>query len=161
MAKETMLSYLDTQLNKKLSEYDIAIDWDTKNHTIEVMFRLFAENKTQLSLDDAEGVTSEEEVIEFEDGIIFYDQTKSKLDAEDFLATLAFEGKKGVSKATIHALVRYLPEILTTGQDELMDFLMSEEIEVFELKFDQEVFNRYVNEESEHAKSTFLPYPSY
>lgn len=161
MAKETMLSYLDTQLNKKLADYDIALDWDTKNHTIEIVVRLFAENKTQISLDDATGVTSEEEVIEFEDGILLYDQKKSKIDSEDYLTALAFEGKKGVSKALLHALVRYLPEILTTGQDDLLDFLLSDEIEVFELHFDQAVFEQYINEESEQAKTTFLPYPSY
>lgn len=161
MAKETMLSYLDTQLTKKMDEYEVALDWDTKNHTIEVVIRLFAENKTQLTVDDAAGVTSEEEIIEFEDGILFYDQTKSKFDAEDYLATIGFEGKKGVTKAVINALIRYLPEVLTKGQDDLMDFLVAEEVEVFELEFDEAILDAYITEETDHAKTTFLPYPSY
>ena len=66
MAKETMLTFLDEQLNKKLTDYDVAIDWDAKNHTIELVFLLFAENKEQWMIDDAQGTDSSEEVIEFE-----------------------------------------------------------------------------------------------
>ena len=34
MAKETMLHFLDEQLTKKMSDYEVAIDWDNRNHTI-------------------------------------------------------------------------------------------------------------------------------
>ena len=70
MAKETMLHFLDEQLTKKMSDYEVAIDWDNRNHTIELVFLLFAENKEQWLIDDATGVGSEEEVIEFEDTIV-------------------------------------------------------------------------------------------
>ena len=60
----------------------MGLDWDRKNHSVEIIFRLFAENPAKLQLDDAEGVTSEEEVIEFEDGILLVDPKKSKYDTK-------------------------------------------------------------------------------
>lgn len=156
MAKETILSYLDEQLEK--IPYDTAIDWDTRNHTIEVVFRLFGENKAQLAIDDAEGVLSEEEVIMFEDGILFYDPQKSKFDEEDYLAAIPFNGKKGLEKAILDATIVYLKEVLDQGQDELLDFLADDAQEVFELKWDSEYFARLAADKIGGEK---LPYPSY
>lgn len=80
MAKETIVSYLDKQLTSKIPDYDVAIDWDARNHTIELVVRLFAENTTGATIDDVEGVASEEAIIEFEDGILLYNPQKSKFD---------------------------------------------------------------------------------
>lgn len=162
MKKETILDYLDKQLNEKISEFDTAIDWDTRNHTIEVIVRLFAENKDGEAIDDAEGVLSEEEVIEFEDGVIFYNEQKTKQqpDPEDYLAIIPFDGKKGLHKSVIDGMLSYLNEVLIDGQDELFDFLTDPEKDSFELVWETEKFNQAV----EHAASEndpYLPYPSY
>ena len=63
-------------MKKTITDYDVALDWDTKNHTIEIIVRLFVENKAHFEIDDAEGVVSEEDVIEFEDGILIIQSTK-------------------------------------------------------------------------------------
>ncbi len=76
MKKENLLDYLDQAIEKTITDYDVALDWDTKNHTFEIIVRLFAENKAHFEIDDAEGVVSEEDVIEFEDGIFFIQSTK-------------------------------------------------------------------------------------
>ncbi len=55
MKKKDLLTYLDEIIEKQVTDYDVALDWDTKNHTIEIVVRLFAENKAQFEIDDAEG----------------------------------------------------------------------------------------------------------
>lgn len=162
MKKETMLDYLDKQLEVKVSEFDTAIDWDTRNHTIEVVVRLFAENKDGEAIDDAEGVMSEEEIIEFEDGLIFYNnqKTKQKPDSQDYLAVIPFDGKKGIEQAVIDGALAYLNEVLINGQDELLEFLTDPEKETFELVWETEQFNQAV-EQAETGKNVYLPYPSY
>lgn len=159
MAKETMLSFLDTQLTKKMDDYEVAIDWDGRNHTIELVFLLFAENKEQLLLDDAVGVESEEEVIEFEDGILLYDPAKSKIEKDDYLACLPYAGKKGMRQSELAGLVDYIKEILDEGQSNLLDFLEQEETEVFELTFDAERYAACVA--NYKGKDQLIPYPSY
>lgn len=161
MKKETMLDYLDRQLSEKINEFDTAIDWDTRNHTIELIVRLFAENKDGESIDDAQGVVSEEEVIEFEDGLIFYNEqkTKQKPDSEEYLAVIPFDGKKGLKKSVIDGTLAYLNEVLIDGQDELLDFLNDPEKETFELVWETEKFNKAVEQAEEN--DVFLPYPSY
>ena len=159
MAKETMLTYLDAQLSKNLTDYEVAIDWDSKNHTIELIIRLWAENKDQLLLDDFAGIESEEEVIEFEDGILLYDPKKSQFDPDDYLATLAFEGKKGMKAEQLAGLVDYLKEVLDDGQSDLLDFLdLDNEEAVFELHFDQKRLEEYI---LKNANPRYIPYPSY
>lgn len=165
MAKETILTYLDTQLTKKFNEeneYDVAIDWDTRNHTIELVIRLFAENKEHEAIDDKEGIVSEEEIIEFEDGILLYDSIKSTFDEEDYLAAFPFERKKGINRSVLDAIVAYLPEVLEKGQDDLLDFLESEdEGAVFELEFDDARFAELLQEAKDVRADSLLPYPSY
>ena len=70
MKKKDLLTYLDEIIEKQVTDYDVALDWDTKNHTIEIVVRLFAENKAQFEIDDAEGIASQEPIIEFEDGVL-------------------------------------------------------------------------------------------
>ncbi len=41
MAKETMVTYLDNYLNKKIPDYELALDWDTRNHSFEIAFRIY------------------------------------------------------------------------------------------------------------------------
>ncbi len=159
MAKETLITYLDKQLTKKITEYDTAIDWDAKNHTIELVIRLFAENAAGTVIDDAEGVESEEEIIEFEDGILFYNPQKSRFDEEDYLAVIPYEGKKGIQQAVIDGLVDYLQEVLDQGQSDLLDFLSEEnEDEFFELQFSEEALDQAIEKYEEKG---YLPYPSY
>lgn len=162
MKKETMLDYLDKELNEKIRDFDTAIDWDTRNHTIEVVVRLFAENKDGETIDDAQGVLSEEEVIEFEDGVIFYNEqkTKQKPDSQDYLAVIPFDGKKGIQQSTIDGFLIYLNEVLIDGQDDLLEFLTNPEKESFELIWDTEQFNKAV-EQAEKENNSYLPYPSY
>lgn len=155
MAKETMVTFLDDYLNKKIPNYELALDWDTKNHTFEIIFRLYAENKTAMEINDVDGVASDE-VIEFEDGILLYDPKKSSFASADFLATIPYEGKKGMSQNKLKAIVDYLLEVLDEGQSDLLDFLTSD-AEVFELVWDEAAFKAH----EKSGDSPYLPYPSY
>lgn len=161
MKKNTLLTYLDQQLTKKITEYDVALDWDRKNHTIEVVFRLFAENTEREPIDDAQGVVSEEEVIEFEDGILFYCAGKSLVDADEYLAMIPYEGKKGIQKRVIDGFIDYLKEVLDNGQSDLLDFLTNEEQELFELTWSEEQFQAAIQAYSQAEDMQYIAYPSY
>lgn len=123
MAKETMITYLDKYLNKKIPDYELALDWDTRNHSFEIAFRIYGENKEQIEIDDVDGVASEEKIIEFEDAIVLVDPTKSDYDTENYLAVIPYEGKKGMKKNELTAVVDYLKDVIEEGQSDLLDFL--------------------------------------
>ncbi|MGO3608697.1 MAG: DUF3013 family protein [Enterococcus sp.] len=158
MAKETMVTYLDNYLNKKIPDYELALDWDTRNHSFEIAFRIYGENKAQIEIDDADGVASEEEIIEFEDAILLVDPDKSKYDAEDYLAVIPYEGKKGMKKNELTAVVDYLKDVIDDGQSDLLDFLADDSDEaVFEMNWDDAVFKASIKP----SDSSYLSYPSY
>lgn len=159
--KTNILTYLDEALTKKVSDYDVALDWDKKNHTIEIVLRLFAENKEKLTIDDATGVESEEEIIEFEDGILLFNPAKSKFNEADYLAVLPYEGKKGMAKAMLDGLVDYLKDVLDKGQSDLLDFLTDESAAVFELTFDYDVLFALMNSYKAKNGDSYIPYPTY
>lgn len=156
MAKETMLTFLDRQIEKKLSDYEVELDWDVQNHTIEIIMHLYAENKSNQAIDDIAGLLSAEDVIEFEDGVLLYDEKKAVFDPTDFLTVIPFNGKKGMERKKMVALIDMLKEVLDEGQSDLLDFLTSE-AEVFELKFDPAVFAA----KTAPLSADFVPYPSY
>ena len=55
---------------------------------------MFAENKAQFEIDDAEGIVSQEPIIEFEDGVLLFNPQKSVFDERNYLAVIPYEGKK-------------------------------------------------------------------
>ena len=114
-----------------------------------------------MQVDDAQGVASEEEIIEFEDGILLFDPQKSSFAEEDFWQSFPTQAKRN-PKALLDALVDYIKEILTEGESDLLDFLNDESEEaVFELVFDQDQLLDRMNTYQESDGESYIPYPSY
>ncbi|MGY3750066.1 DUF3013 family protein [Vagococcus acidifermentans] len=159
MKKENMLTRLERAVEKKLPEdADFAIDWDRKNHTVELIVVLYAANPESQQIEDADGVLSEETVIEFEDSILLYHPEKSVFDAEDYLAVFPYQGKKGLPTAFIDQLAGYLADVVTDGLSDLLDFLADETAEVFELNWQDEEFERRL---ASADLTDFAAYPNY
>ena len=161
MKKKDLLTYLDEIIEKQVTDYDVALDWDTKNHTIEIVVRLFAENKAQFEIDDAEGIVSQEPIIEFEDGVLLFNPQKSVFDERNYLAVIPYEGKKGLRKAVLDGFIHYLKVVLDEGQSDLLDFLSDETAEVFELHWEPADFEAMIKKVAETEKEQWIAYPSY
>ena len=61
-----------------------------------------------MAIDDVDGTLSEEEFIEFEDGLLFYNPQKSVVDDEEYLVTIPMK-EKGLRKSSfrrIHSLFK-------------------------------------------------------
>lgn len=149
MKKNNMLEYLDKQLEKELKEYDFAIDWHTRTHTVEVMVVLYAHNNQHVKVKDLNGIQSEEEIIEFEDMILLYPEDKPVENIENYLAVIPYEGKKGMKKGTIEAIATYMSQVVEQGESDLMDFLQLQ-------KFETELTEFMKNEPSEEELQAFL-----
>lgn len=156
--KNNMLTELEKQLEKYLGDFDFAIDWDVKQHRIELSVVLFAENKLNDVIEDEEGVQSEEEVIEFEDSLVLYADDKMQPDDMEYLAVIPFNRKKGMTQGEIQALAQYLADVLVDGQDDLLDFLNDDTIETFELVWNDEVFEEM---KQQNKETTMVAYPKY
>ncbi|QIL46097.1 DUF3013 family protein [Vagococcus coleopterorum] len=159
MKKENMLYFLEAQLEKNLGDYDFAIDWNTKNHTVEVIAVIYAENKGEQVIDDAEGVQTAEDIIEFEDSLMLYNPDKFTPNAEEYLTLIPYEGKKGIKKAVLVALGKYLGQVLTEGESDLLDFLDDDAAEVFELNWNQTEFDALL--EKANQSTDYIAYPKY
>lgn len=160
MKKANLLTYLEEQLEKYLGDYDFAIDWNTRQHTVEVIVVLYAQNQGASEIEDATGVNSSEEVIEFEDSLLLVDGTRGPVtDDENYLTVLAYDGKKGLPKRTIIALAKYLRDVLTEGHSDLIDFLGDEEASIFELNWQDEVFEEALANAT--GPADYVPYPKY
>lgn len=162
MKKTDLLVALEETLVKKLTEFEFALDWDPKNHTIEIVVQLEAQKPETQVIEDTDGTIAEEDVVVFEDGILLYNPEKSAFDPEDYLKTIPYEGKKGLSLAFIEALGNYLVEILTEGQSDLLDFVTDDEVETFELHWSDEAFEQELaKQKTKNDQSVFIPYPKY
>ncbi|MCD0077721.1 DUF3013 family protein [Streptococcus agalactiae] len=156
MAKFGFLSVLEEELDKHLN-YDFAMDWDKKNHTVEVTFILEAQNSSAIETVDDQGETSSEDIV-FEDYVLFYNPAKSRFDAEDYLVTIPYEPKKGLSREFLAYFAETLNEVATEGLSDLMDFLTDDSIEEFGLSWDTDAFE---NGRAELKEKEFYAYPRY
>lgn len=156
MAKFGFLSVLEEELDKHLN-YDFAMDWDKKNHALEVTFVLEAQNSSAIETVDDQGETSSEDIV-FEDYVLFYNPVKSRFDAEDYLVTIPYEPKKGLSREFLAYFAETLNEVATEGLSDLMDFLTDDSIEEFGLSWGTDAFE---NGRAELKETEFYAYPRY
>ena len=156
MAKYGFLNILDEEMEKNFP-FDYEINWDKKNHAVEVAFLLEVQNPGGIETVDAEGNASAEDIY-FEEAVLFYNPTKSRFEAEDYLVVLPYEPKKGLSREFLAYFVDFLTQTAESGLDALMDFLADPEAEEFVMEWNQEVFEegKVGLEEGE-----FYPYPRY
>ncbi len=156
MSKFGFLSVLEEELEKHL-DYDFAMDWDKKNHTVEVVFVLEAQNSAGVETVDEEGQVSAEDIV-FEDAVLFYNPAKSNFDVDDYLVAIPYEAKKGLSREFLAYFAEFLNEAATEGLSDLMDFLADEEAEEFAITWDKETFEKG---KAELKETEFYGYPRY
>lgn len=150
------LDVLEEEFEKAL-DFDFAIDWDKKNHAVEVTFVLEAQNAEGVETIDVAGEVSAEDVV-FEDYILFYNPVKSTFDPEDYLVTIPYEPKKGLSREFLAYLASTVNDVATEGLSDLMDFLGDDTAVDFGLEWDAEAFE---TGKAELHETTFYPYPRY
>ncbi|MGT2771990.1 DUF3013 family protein [Streptococcus marimammalium] len=156
MAKYGFLSILEEELDKAF-HYDYAINWNKKNHAIEVSFILEAQNSSGVeTIDDDGQIVSED--ITLEDFILFYQPDKSRFEETDYLVTIPYHPKKGFSREFLAVFANHLNEVATDGLSDLMDFLADDSQEEFVMDWKKECFEK---ELAQITETTFFPYPRY
>lgn len=156
MSKYGFLSVIEEEMDKNFA-YDYAMDWDKKNHAVELTFVLEAQNASGVETIDDQGEVSSEDIV-FEDYVLFYNPAKSTFDADDYLVTIPYDPKKGLSREFLAYFAQTLNEIATQGLDDLMDFLSDETAIDFGLDWDAEAFEKG---RAELVEGEFYPYPRY
>lgn len=156
MAKYGFLSVLEEEMDKHF-HYDYALDWNKKNHAVELSFVLEVQNADSVETIDDKGEVSNEDIV-FEDYVLFYNPAKSKFDADDYLVTVPYDPKKGLSREYLAYFAQTLNDVAIQGLDDLMDFLTDETVTDFSLEWDTETFD---NGRAELEETEYYGYPRY
>lgn len=156
MSKYGFLDVLEAALDKHFT-YDYELNWDKKNHAVELSFILEVQNAAGIETIDADGTASAEDIF-LEEYVIFYNQEKSRVKADDYLVAVPFDAKKGFSAAFLHYFAEFLNMTADKGLDDLMDFLADPEAEEFAIRWDQEAFEAG---KIKVVEDVFYPYPRY
>ncbi|EMC59935.1 DUF3013 family protein [Streptococcus mutans] len=156
MPKYGFLSVLEEEMDKHF-HYDYALDWNKKNHAVELSFVLEVQNADSVETIDDKGEVSNEDII-FEDYVLFYNPAKSKFDADDYLVTVPYDPKKGLSREYLAYFAQTLNDVAIQGLDDLMDFLTDETATDFSLEWDTETFD---NGRAELEETEYYGYPRY
>ncbi|VTS12472.1 DUF3013 family protein [Streptococcus pseudoporcinus] len=156
MAKFGFLLIIEEEMDKHFN-YDYAMDWDKKNHAVELTFVLEAQNKAAVETIDDQGEVSQEDIV-FEDYVLFYNPEKSQFEKDDYLVTIPYEPKKGLSREFLQYFVQFLNDVATEGQSDLMDFLDDTTKVDFGLDWNAEAFTQG---QEELEETEFFAYPRY
>ena len=156
MAKYGFLDILDKEMEKSFP-FDYEINWDKKNHAVELSFLLEVQNANSIELLDVDGESSTEDIF-FEESVLFYNPTKSHLETEYYLTVVPYEPKKGLSREFLTYFVDFLKQTAEEGLDALMDFLADPAVEDFEIVWNNEVFEKG---RAGLTETEFYPYPRY
>ena len=140
MATYGFLDVLEEELDKNFP-FDYEINWDKKNHAVEVSFLLEVQNAKGIELLDDEGESNSEDIL-FEESVLFYNPAKSHFETEDYLTVVPYEPKKGLSREFLTYFVDFLKQTAEEGLDALMDFLADPAAEEFEIVWNNEAFEK-------------------
>lgn len=156
MAKYGFLDVLEVALDQHFT-YDYELNWDKKNHAVELAFILEAQNATGVETIDDDGNASAEDIF-LEEYVLFYTAGKSRFDADDYMVAVPFEAKKGFSAEFLNYFAAFLKDTADQGLDDLMDFLADPEAQEFAIAWDAEAFE---NGRADLVEREFYPYPRY
>ena len=156
MAKYGFLEILDEEMGKSFP-FDYEINWDKKNHAVEVSFLLEVQNANSIELLDIDGESSAEDIF-FEESVLFSNPAKSHFEIEDYLTVVPYEPKKGLSREFLTYFVDFLKQTAEEGLDALMDFLADPAVEEFEIVWNNEAFEKG---RAGLTETEFYPYPRY
>ncbi|MFA9468750.1 DUF3013 family protein [Streptococcus sp. E24BD] len=154
MSKYGFLSVLEEELDKHFS-YDFAIDWDKKNHSVEVSFVLEAGLPEGVSLEDS---GADDEGVALEEFVLFYHPDKSSFDPEDYLVALPFDPKKGLSRQFLSYFAQFLQATADQGMDDLLDFLADDTADEFAMVWNADEFEQG---RDEFEETEWYGYPRY
>ena len=152
--KNGFLDVLDEELSKNF-HYDYEINWDKQNHGITLSFLLEVENSDGIELTDADGLTSNENLL-YEDAVLFYDPEKTKFEEKDYLASIPYDSQ-GFSREFLEFFSKFLQDTVDNGLSDLMDFLESDE-EEFSIEWD---WNKFDAGDEVLVETEFYKYPRY
>ena len=156
MAKYGFLDILDKEMEKSFP-FDYEINWDKKNHAVELSFLLEVQNANSIELLDIDGESSAEDIF-FEESVLFYNPAKSHFETEDYLTVVPYEPKKGLSREFLTYFVDFLKQTAEEGLDALMDFLADPAAEEFEIVWNNKAFEKA---RADLQETDFYPYPRY
>ncbi|MHB9781754.1 DUF3013 family protein [Streptococcus sp. 10F2] len=156
MAKYGFIEVLEQEMDK-IFPFDYEIQWDKKNHAVQLSFLLEIANQEQVALLDEEDQVFAEELL-LEEAILFVNPAKSRYEEGDYLTVIPYEPKVGFSREFLAYFVQFLSDLAQDGLDAIFDFLQDEEAEDFELEWNHVAFDRGLEEIEEG--STY-PYPRY
>lgn len=157
-----MLSYFDEQIEALDFAGDLNVNWDQDIRSFELEI-LMTGQTNQLEIEDQEGALKDDEV-QYDDAILIYDETKvdGREYADNYLTTIAFNRRQGLSRAIAQGLFAYLKDLLDDGMSDFLDFLDPEmSVATFQLDWDQTAFTQHVQQAEEQGITDFLSYPKY
>lgn len=154
MSKYGFLSILEEELDKHFS-YDFAMDWDKKNHAVEVSFILEVGLPDGVTLDNS---GADDEAVALEEFVLFYNPAKSSFAPEDYLVAIPYEPKKGLSREFLAYFAQFLQATADQGMDDLLDFLADDTADEFAIMWNAEAFDKG---RAELEETEWYGYPRY
>ena len=158
MAKTDFFTILEEEMDKHF-QYDYAFNWDKKNRTLEVSFILDVQNAQGIEVIDQAGEDTATDIA-FEDAVLFYDISKSHVNAEEYLTLIPFDAKRGLSREFLAYFAQFLNDTATQGLDDLMDFLNDPGATDFEIIWQDEQFEKGLDNLS-FSQSEHFSYPRF
>ena len=91
----SMLDYFEDKMNQLDFDGDLSLNWNPSAHVFELMITLTAQNDQHITLENQAGDEIDENIVSYEDAILFYDQRRVNGDeyADNYLALIPFDAK--------------------------------------------------------------------
>lgn len=160
----SMLDYFEDKMNQLDFDGDLSLNWDPSAHVFELMITLTAQNDQHITLENQAGDETDENVVSYEDAILFYDQRRVNGDeyADNYLALIPFDAKTGMNKAEADDFFAYFQDVLDDGMSDLLDFLDPDTDQTtFELQWSVDKFAAAVAAQPRYKQNEWLTYPRY
>ena len=159
--EKSMIDRIHEELKEQYLPCEWRLEWHKPFHTVEIVLLLEVRYPPDNSISDKFGHSNHEDRFIFEDSVVFYDRSASKIRTDDYLAGIAFDRKKGIQGGLAKAVVKNIRLTLGEANSNLREFLTDEGKASFELHWNELNFVQTIETLKEIGRydETYYRYP--
>lgn len=122
--------------------------WKVVNNAPKRIVELYITFRVDLDervyVQDDQGRINGDKYIQFEDVIAFYDAVISNIQLSHYLTTIPMDNTKGIAKGEVTSFLKQLMRVVSSGKNDLDDFLSDSILNTFELRWNQANYHQTI-----------------
>lgn len=135
--EKDLTQYVQDKMLNEPKNYRWRLVLDSHKRALEIYFVISLELYNEQYLQDVNGRVNNNNLLQFEDVVCFYDEKNHRLTPENYLKAIPFDAIVGIDEGLVDAFLKQLNIVISGATSQLREFLMDNNENQFELQWNE------------------------